>query len=374
MDDDPPLPQRGGDGAGPAAGRASVPRWLAGLAAVSWRFVVICIAAWIIVWAISQVPLVVISLLIACLAAAVLAPPVERLERLGLRRGVATLVVILAAMGLFAAALSLIGMRLVREAPQFADQVTTALAELQRLLPGIQSGDFRTIAQELQQRADPLLGTVLSTVRRIAGLITGLVLVLVLTFFMIRDGRGLWGWVLDRLQPSLRGDVDVAGRAAWATLSLYVRGLLVVATIDAVGVAVGLMLIGVPLVLTLATLTFLGGFIPLIGALAAGLAAVTVAFVSGGVTEALLTLAVVVVVQQVEGNILAPAIYGSALPLHPGVVLVVLTAGGLLAGLAGAFLAVPVAAAASGAGHALRLHHERRGASTPQVAGARSRS
>ena len=163
-----------------------------------------------------------------------------------------------------------------------------------------------------------------------------------------------------RLRPSLRDDVEVGGRAAWKTLSLYVRGLLIVAFIDAIGIAAGLMLIGLPLILTLTTLTFFGAFIPLIGAFVAGFAAVAVAFVSGGPREALLALGVVVFVQQLEGNILAPMVHGRALPLHPGVVVLALTTGGLLAGIAGAFLAVPVAAGASAAGHAVRIHHEQR--------------
>jgi putative heme transporter len=152
--------------------------------------------------------------------------------------------------------------------------------------------------------------------------------------------------------------VRATGRRAWVALSGFVRGTATIALIDAVAIGIGLAIVGVPLVLPLAVLVFLGAFIPVIGAFFSGLIAVLVALASGGFVTALIVLAIVFGVQQVEGNVLQPTIMRRAVALHPVVVLAALTAGGVLAGIIGAFLAVPVAAVLSAVGNELRLRHE----------------
>lgn len=137
-------------------------------------------------------------------------------------------------------------------------------------------------------------------------------------------------------------------------MSDFVRGQTIVAAADAIGIGLGLLVLGVPLVLPLAALTFITAFVPIVGALLAGAAVVLVALVDGGMTQALLAAAVVVVVQQLESNLLAPAVLGRALPLHPLAVLLSVTTGGVLAGIAGAFIAVPLVAAVTAAASALR--------------------
>lgn len=179
-------------------------------------------------------------------------------------------------------------------------------------------------------------------------------LTLALAFLFLKDGAQMWQWVLEHTGARIRDRVDAAGLAAWATLSTYVRGITIVALFDAAAIAIGLAVLGVPLLLTLALLQFLGSYIPTFGAFVAGAVAVAVALVSGGVVTAAFTLALVVAVQQIGNDVIEPWVMGRTLPLHPAVVLVAVTAGAILWGMAGALLFVPLAAAASAAAHAVR--------------------
>ncbi|HEX5598885.1 MAG TPA: AI-2E family transporter [Micromonosporaceae bacterium] len=166
----------------------------------------------------------------------------------------------------------------------------------------------------------------------------------VLLFFLLKDGRMMWRWLLGRVSERSRPTVAAAGRAGWQTLAAYSRGTLAVAAIDAVGIGLALVVLGVPVPLPLALITFLGGFVPLIGATIAGSVAVLVALAAKGPTTALLTAAAVIIVQQVEGNLLEPLIMKRQVRLHPIVVLVAVTAGTLAGGIGGAFVAVPITA------------------------------
>ena len=166
----------------------------------------------------------------------------------------------------------------------------------------------------------------------------------------------MWAGLLERVPERRRDQVDGAGRSAWETLARYVRGAVVVALIDAVGIGAGLLILGVPLWLSLTLLTFVGAFIPLLGATVSGAVAVLVTLVTNGTTDAIIILVVVLVVQQVEGNLLQPLIMGRALHLHPAGILVAVTAGGLPLVVAGALLAVPLMAVTYRVLEYLRLH------------------
>lgn len=148
--------------------------------------------------------------------------------------------------------------------------------------------------------------------------------------------------------------VRASGKRAWDTLTAYVRGVVVIAVIDTIGIATGLVLLGVPFAFPLAVLVFFGAFFPIVGAFVSGLAAVLVALVTLGPTMALVVLGIVIAVQQLEGNVLQPVVMGHAVPLHPVVVLLAVTAGGLLAGIAGLAFAVPIAACLSAVGNEWR--------------------
>ncbi|MEX0836218.1 MAG: AI-2E family transporter, partial [Nitriliruptor sp.] len=181
---------------------------------------------------------------------------------------------------------------------------------------------------------------------------------IVLLFFFVKDGESIVDWFIARTPDDHRNVVRAVGHRAWSALAGFVRGTATIALIDAIAIGIGLAIVGVPLVLPLALLVFLGAFIPVIGAFISGLVAVLVALASGGFVTALIVLAIVFGVQQVEGNVLQPTIMRRAVALHPVIVLTALTAGGVLAGIVGAFLAVPVAAVLSAVGNELRLRHE----------------
>ncbi|MGR6316884.1 AI-2E family transporter [Micromonospora soli] len=186
---------------------------------------------------------------------------------------------------------------------------------------------------------DPVGGA--RTAAEVAG---SLLLALVLLFFLLKDGRSMWRWVLRRMTGPRRELTADAGRAGWRTLGAYSRGTMIIAAIDAIGIGLALVLLGVPLALPLALITFVGGFVPIIGATVAGAIAVLVALAANGPTTALLTLAAVIAVQQIEGNLLEPLVMKRQVQLHPAVILVVVSAGTLVAGIAGAFVSVPIAA------------------------------
>lgn len=178
-----------------------------------------------------------------------------------------------------------------------------------------------------------------------AGLFTMLLL-----FFLVKDGPSMWRWLVQRLPEHRRARIDDAGRAGWHVLGRYTRGMFVVAGIDAVSIGLTLVLVDVPLLAPLILVTFIGGFIPYFGATMAGVAAVLVTLVSNGTTDALIILAAVVTVQTLDGYLLEPLIVGRAVALHPAAVLLAVAAGGLVAGVGGAVVAVPLLAVAYGVG------------------------
>ncbi|NNE95658.1 MAG: AI-2E family transporter, partial [Acidimicrobiales bacterium] len=161
-------------------------------------------------------------------------------------------------------------------------------------------------------------------------------------------------WIVERVAPARRNAVDRAGSAAMGTLRSYLMAVSLAGVVDAFAIGLGLWIIGVPLVIPLAVITFFAAFLPVVGATAAGVLAATVALVANGPIEALVVVALTLVVQQLEGNLVLPVLMGNHVPLHPVVVLVALTAGGSLAGIIGAFVAVPFAAMVTAAAGAFR--------------------
>ena len=287
--------------------------------------------------------------LVATLLMAALIEPVPRwLRRLRLPAWLAALSGVLALIAAVALPIALIGNQTVHQWPQLRAGLERGLDKLRDL---ILNGPFPVTAERLDsiganlQEAivkaapDPATGAGAAT----QGL-ASIVIALVLLFFVLKDGASMWRWALSLTPERSRYRVDAAARAGWEALVAYIRGTVVVAAVDAVGIGGALLVIGVPLALPLALLTFVAAFVPIAGATVAGAAAVLIAFVSNGIGDALLVLAAVIVVQQAEGNLLQPLIMSRALRLHPAVIIIAVTAGTLLAGIAGAIVAVPVTA------------------------------
>jgi putative heme transporter len=366
-----PPSRRAGDTPAPDHRRATreierVPSWLATLAAWMWRAIVVITGTALLLAAAMRLGLVTIPIIVALILSTFLVPPARWLEAKGLPRAPAALIVVLGGVGLFVGVLALLAPAFVEEVQELGPTVTEGLEDLfaftDRTFGYDQEAVLGLIEQGLQQlqgQTGQLAGQLAAAGGAIAQGVTALALALVLLFFFVKDGEQIVAWILARSPDTHRDTVRAAGRRAWAALSGFIRGTALVALIDAIGIGVGLAILGVPLVLPIAVLTFFGGFIPVIGAFIAGLIAVLVALAATGeIVTALIVLAIVVGVQQFESNVLQPVIMRRAVSLHPVVILAALTAGGLLLGIIGAFLAVPVAAVVSAVGNELRLRHE----------------
>lgn len=225
---------------------------------------------------------------------------------------------------------------------------------LQQVQDWLQRTDFVTqdqlesglqqIQQRLQDSASTIASGALVGVSKVTSGLVTLVITLVLTFLFLKDGRKFLPWLGTRAGPTAGRHLQEVGQRAWDTLGGFIRTQALVSLIDAIFIGAGLLLVGVPLAIPLAVLTFFGGFVPIVGAFVVGAVAVLVALVSNGLTGALIILAVIVVVQQLEGNVLSPWLQAKSMQLPAAVILLSVAIGSSLFGITGAFLAVPVAA------------------------------
>ncbi|MCZ2857097.1 AI-2E family transporter [Blastococcus sp. VKM Ac-2987] len=302
-----------------------------------------------------EVSVVATPLAVALFPAAVLWPVAAWLRRRHVPSTVVALVLVVGLLGLLGLALWLVVPRFADELPALADSVEDALGDLEELVDGtpfslpvaVDEGGLADMAREAFSAFGGGSGALdqgLQVARTLGDVATGVVLFLVALFFYLRDGGRIWSGITSLLPDGARRHADrVSGQLFW-TLGAYFRGQMVVALADAVFIGIGLVLLGVPLALPLALLIFLGGFFPIVGAFVSGLLAVLVALADQGLTTALLVLAVVVVVQQAEGNLLEPLILSPVLRLHPFLIILAVTVGGVTYGVLGAFLAVPLTA------------------------------
>ena len=353
----------------PSSGGESAPAWLVRAGGVGWRLLVLAVLVWMLAQLAVKLTLVLVAVLVALLITGVFAPVVARMAARGLRRWIAAGSVILVLLGALTGAGAVLGTRITEEVPELRRQLQAASEDLSRqfgvdvpLVGG--SGGQRGSGDAGGSAADSPLPSATSSAKLAADVAVGFFLTLVLAFLFLKDGSTMWRWVLGKLAGRARDDTEAAGRAAWDTVGAYVRGLTIVALFDAVGIGLGLLLLGVPLALTLAALQFLGSYVPTYGAIVAGLVAVAVAYVSSGLGNAALVLGLVVIVQQIGNDVIEPYVMGRELPLNAAMVLIAVTTGGLLWGIAGALLFVPLAAAVSAASHELWV---RRG--SPPLAG-----
>ena len=341
-----------------------VPRLLVAGSELGWRFL-ICVAAFaVVIYAITKVSFAFIPAFIALLLATLLTPPARWLERRGAPPALATTVVFLGGLAAISGLFALLIPPMVSEFSTLGDQVRKGVDQLVGYLGNAPFNmneqalqkEIDSIDNRLQQNSGSISSGVLSGAAFAGQLLAGLAIMLVLLFFFVKDGPRLWRWVLRLFPYARRPVVDEVGQKSWVVLTSYVRGVAFVAAVDAIGIGLALVIIGVPLALPLAILTFFAAFIPVVGAWAAGLTATLVALVSGGPVDAGLVILATVIVQQVEGNVLYPMIVGRTLELHPIVILLAVTVGGVLAGIVGAAIAVPLAAMAAAAIVTVRRH------------------
>ena len=227
-----------------------------------------------------------------------------------------------------------------------------------RLAPfGLSEADLNRYLDQARERftenSSGLTRGAVEGVTLVGELFTGLILCLFLTFFFVKDSERFTRWILDFAGRHREPTCARSARSATA-VSGYLRGQATVGAVDGVFIGIGLAVLGVPLVVPLAFLTFVAAFLPLVGAFVAGALAALVALVTKGVTTALLVVGLTVLVQQLEGHLLAPLLLGRAVALHPVVIILALAAGAILGGIIGAFLAVPIAAVVTAVGTYLR--------------------
>jgi predicted PurR-regulated permease PerM len=321
-------------------------------AAWSWRLLILGAALVALLWLISKVTLIVVPVALAALLAALLLPVVDYLTRRRVPRGWAVAAVLLSAVAVIGGILSFVVSQFISGAPGLVEQVTRSVDGLRSwLIDGPihlskdqidHAGD--AVIKALQENQAKVTSGALSTAGAVAEIVTGAVLVLFTLIFLLQGGRGIFAFVTGIFPTSVRERVRDAGRAGFRTLTGYVRATCLVALVDAVGIGTGLAVMGVPLALPLASLVFLGAFVPLIGAVIAGGLAVIVALIAKGWVYALITLGLILAVQQLESHVLQPLVMGRAVAVHPLAVVLAITGGGVLAGIVGALLAVPVIA------------------------------
>jgi predicted PurR-regulated permease PerM len=330
-----------------------VPHSLRVAAAWAWRLIVVTIVLWGVVWLVGVISVVVIPLVIALLLTALLSPAVARLRSVGVHRTLATTMVVIGGLASVVVVLTLVinqfinGLpNLITNAQQGLDQVQNWLKRDLHLTDVQLSNAVKQLQDLVNANKEGLTSGVLHTAATALEILSGVFLVLFTLFFLLRDGRKIWRFFIDLLPQPAREPLDRAGLAAWRTLVSYVRATVLVAFIDAVGIGVALWVLRIPgaLVLPLAALVFLTAFIPIIGATLSGAIAVLVALVTNGPLTALLVLAAVIAVQQIEGHLLQPLIMGRAVAIHPLAVIVGIAAGFILAGIVGALVAVPMIA------------------------------
>ncbi|MGV9883424.1 AI-2E family transporter [Streptomyces sp. NPDC003006] len=330
----------------------AVPWGMRVAAEAGWRLLVLAGTLWVLMKVISAVQLVVLAFVAALLITAMLQPTVARLRRLGLPRGLATAVtailgfVIMGLVGWF------VVWQVMENANELSGQVQDGIEDLRKWLLNspfhVTEDQINDIAKSLRDavgaNTEELTSAGLEGVTVIVEALTGILLAMFSTLFLLYDGKRIWQWFLKLVPAQARPGIAGAGPRAWRTLTAYVRGTVIVAMIDAIFIGLGIYFLGVPMAVPLAVIIFLASFVPLVGAVVSGALAVVVALVTQGVFTAVMALAVVLAVQQIEGHILQPFILGRAVRVHPLAVILSVAAGGMVAGIGGAVVAVPLVA------------------------------
>lgn len=332
--------------------RSPIPTPLRVTSEVCARLLVVAAAVALLIYLVILLRVVVIPVAISVLLAALLAPAVQWLTTRRVPRGLATALVLVGGLALLGGLLSFVVNTFIGGYPELQAQLAGSFASIERVLAGpplnLPPDVLRTLPAELghaiDDNRDALTSGALSTAATVGEIAAGTALALFALIFFLYDGPVIWRFLL-RAAPRVRRDrVDVAGRRAFACLVGYVRATALVAVVDALGIGLGLAIVGVPLVVPLAALVFLGAFVPTVGAVVTGGVAVLVALVANGPIPALAVLLIVIGVQQLEGHILQPLLLGRAVRLHALAVVLAVAAGVVVAGITGALLAVPLLA------------------------------
>ncbi|MGQ0776016.1 MAG: AI-2E family transporter [Pseudonocardiales bacterium] len=328
----------------------AVPYALRVAAAVSWRVLAVAglfvLVGYLVIW----LRVVVIPVAVALLLTALLGPVVNWMTR-RVPRGLATTIVMLSGLALIGGMLAFVIQAFVDGFPELRVQVGDAIQEVRIWLEqphfGLPPVDVQNLLNSLSQSvsAGTITSGALSTAFSVGEILVSTVLALFTLIYFLYGGRSMWLFLVRLMPEPVQPRVDFAGLRAYDSLVGFVRATVLVAIVDAVGIGIGLLVVGAPLVVPLMALVFLASFVPVVGAVIAGGVAVLLVLVANGPVEALIVLGVVIGVQQLEGNVLQPLLLGRAVALNGVAVVLAVAVGGLVAGITGTLLAVPLLAA-----------------------------
>jgi predicted PurR-regulated permease PerM len=347
---------------GPPNAQTVLPRWLFTGGAWSWRLIAMGVVAAYLLKFILKIEVVVLPILAALVFTALLRPVAVRLENHGVPRLLATWMTFLLALIVVLGIGTLVVYRSVDEwHTLIADLNTTAdklRSHLSKAPFNLKSSDLSNLQQkavaQLNQHRGAIVNGILSGASIAGEALAGIVLAAFITFFLLYDGERIWRFVSSPLRPRTAERVDRAALAAWATLTGYIRGSVLIAGFHALVMGVSLVILRVPLVAPIALLVFITSFIPLVGVLVGGGVAVFVTFGTQGITPGIILLIVLVIEHQAEGHFLQPIVMGRSVQLHPLAIALALTIGTILEGVVGAIVAVPLLAMVNAAWPHLR--------------------
>ncbi len=336
----------------PTADHNRVPDWLQTGAAWSWRLLILALAIYLITRMLGVLYIVVVPCVAALLLTALLQPLADRLCRAGLPRLAATWATLLIAAAVVGGLVTLVANRVSADYPTLVTEVRHTTTQIESLLSGppfhVKNSNVQKFLNDipsyLSKHKTLVEGTVVTGGKIAAEFFGGLVLMLFVMFFLIKDGERIWTWLLGALRTETAERMNRAGHAAWQVVVYYMRGTVAVAAIHAIVIGVVLWIMGVPLALPLALVVFVAAFVPLVGLLVAGALAIVVTLATKGWVNAVILLGVLIVEDQLEAHLLQPQVVGRVIRLHPLAVILSLAAGGVLAGIAGAVVAVPIVA------------------------------
>lgn len=321
-------------------------------AAWAWRFLAISAAGALILWLLQFFMVVVLPVVIALFITALATPMIGWLERIGVRRKYAALLIVVLGIGAIALLGTFVGNQVSQGVGELSKQVTDGINQLRTSLRtgplGVSDSQINQVLDQGQQQisklGDDAVGKATEVGAAVGHVFAALFIVLFSTYFFLADGPLIWSWLVRLFPRAGRLRADSSGRVAWESLTQFVRATVLVAGTDAVAVMVGALILKVPFVSAIGVLVFIGAFIPLIGAFVSGTVAVLVALVAQGPVVALIMLAVIFAVQQLEAHILQPFLMGRFVSVHPLGVIIALALGVIVAGIPGALVAVPLAA------------------------------
>ncbi|MEX0797069.1 MAG: AI-2E family transporter [Acidimicrobiia bacterium] len=341
-----------------------LPSWFVTLGAASWRLIAIGVVIYFGFEVLRSVKVVIIAVVISLFLASVLWAPVKWLiDSANWPPTVASLTAMLVALAALTGLMSFVVPSIASNFDNLSNDVVRAWESLTEWLItgplGLTQSQVDGFVESVLDQLQSIRGeSVLGGAAAVAEFFSGVFLAVIVTFFILKDGRPMAKKFIARLPEHRANDFAVAIKVGWRTLTDYMRGIALVGLFDATVIAIGLWIVGVPLILPLAILVFFGAFFPLVGAFASGLFAVAVAFVNGGWVDGFIVLVIVVVVQQVEGDVVLPLVFGQRMQLHPLVILLGIAAGGFAFGLLGAFLAIPLMAVVVSVHEALNDNHD----------------